>query len=80
VAVKFGKLLSQGEVEGMMDGVEGSFLVGDQPIDRPLLHDLDLPENFLHFSGWAKLETQANDTHRHHLGSLCHQIPQLRNS
>jgi hypothetical protein len=78
--MKFGKLLSQGEVEGMMDGVEGSFLVGDQPIDRPLLHDLDLPEHFLHFSGWAKLETQANDTHRHHLGSLCHQIPQLRNS
>jgi hypothetical protein len=59
----------------MMDGVEGSFLVGDQPIDRPLLHDLDLPEHFLHFSGWAKLETQANDTHRHHLGSFAIKSP-----
>jgi hypothetical protein len=46
-----------------MDGIKGSLSVSNQPIDRLLLHDFDLPQNFLHFLAWTKLEMQANDIH-----------------
>ena len=49
MAVKFEELLSQGEVEGVMNGVEGSLFVGDQPVDSLLLHELHFFQQFIYF-------------------------------
>jgi hypothetical protein len=75
LAMKVGKLLSQGEVKGVMNGVKGSLLVGNQPIDRPLLYHFNLSQNLLYFFGRTEFEAQANCAQYNHPHLFCHQIP-----